>query len=89
MATILGPDIECLARKCHTTSSLPLKAATTNLLHFRLNKALVQSRASCTLLTAAEQAISHGRLNKSFPHMVNKSAKYSNFCWSCDLPTMC
>lgn len=49
MATILGPDIECLARKRHTTSSVPLKAVTTNLLHFRLNEALVQSRASCTL----------------------------------------
>lgn len=49
MTTILGPDIEGLARKRHTTSSVPLQAVTTNLLHFRLNEALVQSRASCTL----------------------------------------
>lgn len=57
MATTLGADIECLAQKCHTTLSVPLKAVTKNLFHFRLNKALVQSRASSTLLTAAEQAI--------------------------------
>ena len=43
MATILGADTECLARKCHTTFSVPLKVVTKNLFHFRLNKALVQS----------------------------------------------
>lgn len=43
MATTLGADIECLAQKCHTTLSVPLKAVTKNLFHFRLNTALVQS----------------------------------------------
>lgn len=57
MATILGADIECLARKCHTTFSMPLKEVTVNLFHFKLNKALVQPRASSTLPIAADQGI--------------------------------
>lgn len=57
MATILGADIECLTRKCHTAFSMPLKEVTVNLFHFGLNTALVQARVSSTLLTAADQGI--------------------------------